>query len=131
MKNGIKDGNCIYTYFYARQTIRRLSKKYLKVYGFVPSFKTALHCGSVIRGEIGDIKSEIVFSGDVLNTTSRIEGLCRTLKEPMLISHELLNKFPEKITKNFVSKGSFDLKGKEAVVEVCALANNKLDFILV
>ena len=131
MKKGIKDANCIYTFFYARQTIKRLSKKYLDRFGFVPTFKASIHCGQVIRGEIGDVKSEIVFSGDVLNTTSRIEGLCRTLGEPLLISQQLLEKLPDFIKKSFVSKGSFDLKGKENEFQVYALANNKLNFILI
>ncbi len=131
MKKGIKDANCIYTFFYARQTIKRLSKKYMDRFGFVPTFKASIHCGQVIRGEIGDIKSEIVFSGDVLNTTSRIEGLCKTLREPLLISQQLLEKLPDFIKKSFVSKGSFNLKGKEKELKVYALANNKLDFILI
>ena len=131
MKNGIKDANCLYTYFYARQTIKRVAKKYLERFGVVPSFKASIHCGPVIRGEVGEIKSEIVFSGDVLNTTSRIEGLCRTLREPLLISQQLLEKFPDFVKKSFISKGSFDLKGKEKEFKVYALANNKLNFILV
>lgn len=130
MKKGIKDANCLYTYFYARQTIKRMSEKYLKRFGVVPAFKASIHCGPVIRGEVGDIKSEIVFSGDVLNTTSRIEGLCRSLREPLLISQQLLEKLPDFIKKSFVSKGSFDLKGKEKEFQVYALANNKLNFIL-
>lgn len=130
MKKGIKDANCLYTYFYARQTIKRMEKKYLKRFGIVPSFKAAIHCGPVIRGEVGDIKSEIVFSGDVLNTTSRIEGLCRVLEEPLLISQQLLEKFPDFIKKSFISRGSFDLKGKEREFQVFGLKNNKLNFIL-
>ena len=100
-------------------------------FGVVPSFKASIHCGPVIRGEVGEIKSEIVFSGDVLNTTSRIEGLCRTLGEPLLISQQLIEKFPDFVKKSFISKGSFDLKGKEKEFQVYALANNKLNFILV
>jgi len=107
-----------------------MEKKYLKRFGIVPSFKAAIHCGPVIRGEVGDIKSEIVFSGDVLNTTSRIEGLCRVLEEPLLISQQLLEKFPDFIKKSFISRGSFDLKGKEREFQVFGLKNNKLNFIL-
>ncbi len=127
MKKGLKDNNCLYTYFYAKQTIANLSEKYLSKYGFVPSFKVSLHCGHVIRGEIGEIKSEIVFSGDVMNTTSRIEGLCGTLNEPILISQQLMDKFPENVKGKFNSKGSFKLKGKENKLQVFGLIDNKAD----
>lgn len=127
MKRGLKDNNCLYTYFYAKQSIDKLSEKYIDKYGFIPSFKVALHCGHVIRGEIGEIKSEIVFSGDVMNTSSRIESLCGKLKEPLLISHQLMDKFPENVKKKFVSKGLFKLKGKENELQVYGLADNKAD----
>ena len=41
----------------------------------VASFIAALHCGNVTTGEIGVIKKDIIFTGDVLNTTPRIQGL--------------------------------------------------------
>lgn len=130
MKKGLKDNNCLYTYFYAKQSIGKVSKKYEDKYGFCPSFKASLHCGHVIRGEIGEIKSEIIFSGDVMNTTSRIESLCGSLKEPLLVSQQLMKKFPSKVKDNFVSKGFFKLKGKENELQVFALKDNTADFLI-
>ena len=127
MKKGLKDNNCVYTYFYAKQSINKLAEKYKEKYGFIPSFKVALHCGHVIRGEIGEIKSEIIFSGDVMNTTSRIESLCGKLNEPFLISQQLMSKFPDNVRGKFVSKGQFKLKGKQNELEVFGLIDNQID----
>jgi adenylate cyclase len=46
--------------------IQRNKGKYLQRYGLVPSFKAGIHCGNVIGGEVGIMKREITYSGDVL-----------------------------------------------------------------
>ena len=48
-------------------------------FGLLPEFKAGFHLGKVTTGEIGVIKKEIIFTGDVLNTTARIQGLCNTV----------------------------------------------------
>lgn len=126
---GVKNGNCIYTYFYAVQSIQKESIKYLDRYSIIPKFKAAIHWGSVIRGEVGDVKSEIVFSGDVMNTTSRIEKLCGKLGEPLLVSGELFDKLPDYIKDHFVSKGGFMVKGKEKEIQTYGLIDIEKTFI--
>jgi len=49
--------------------IEAKSKYYLEKYDILPSFKAGMHLGEATVGEIGVIKKDIVFSGDVLNTT--------------------------------------------------------------
>ena len=49
-----------------------------------------MHWGSVTTGEIGELKKEIVFTGDVLNTTSRIQMLCNEYDAQLLVSQQLL-----------------------------------------
>jgi adenylate cyclase len=44
-------------------------------YGMVPTFKAGIHAGDMITAQIGELKSEIVHNGDVLNTTARIQAL--------------------------------------------------------
>ena len=129
MLDGIKDANCVYAYLYALQSIQKESDKYKKKFGFVPSFKAALHCGNVIRGEIGDVKSEIVFHGDVMNTTSRIESLCGKVNESLLISEILVKNFPLSYRKYFNYKGSFELRGKENKVKIFCLADNTKTYL--
>lgn len=129
MKKGIRDANCIYTYLYALQSIEKVSDRYLSQFGIVPKFKAALHCGHVIRGEVGDVKSEIVFHGDVMNTTARIEGLCNKLDESLLVSNDLYQNFPVQVREHFILKGEFELKGKENKMKVYALKDSTINYL--
>lgn len=92
MKNGLKHANCIRTFFQVKYTIRILREKYMTRYGFVPTFSAGYHCGKIIVGEIGDVKSQITFLGDVLYSTSIIEKKCRQLGKENLVSDTLLKR---------------------------------------
>ena len=58
---------------------------YKKKYNVMPEFKAGANCGSVTVCEIGEIKKDIAYHGDVLNTASRIQGLCNTYDKSVLI----------------------------------------------
>lgn len=113
IRNGIRKNHCLNCFFEARKEIEKHTPKYLKRYSIVPQFKAGLHIGTATVGEIGVLKKEIAFSGDVLNTTSRIQNECNKYKKDLLISEELLNKL--EIDTNFVATriGEFDLRGKQ------------------
>ncbi len=72
---------------------------WLKQYGQVPRLRAALHGGFVITAEIGVDHHKITYFGDTVNTTARLEGLCKTLNRPVLISSELAQRMtlPEMI----------------------------------
>lgn len=57
-------------------------------YGVVPDFKAGLHVGEAMVGELGDWKREVAYMGDSLNTTARIQGACKSLKERILVSED-------------------------------------------
>ena len=89
LKRGIANDtlNC---FFAMKEALNSQAKKYQSDYGFIPTFKAGIHLGKVTTGEIGVIKKEITFSGDVLNTTARIQGLCNTYNVDLLTSEELV-----------------------------------------
>jgi adenylate cyclase len=91
MKNGIENENCLRCFFSIGDKIKSNSTRYVEKFGLVPDFKAGLHCGNVTIGEVGVIKKEIVFTGDVLNTTARIEELCNTYGVKLLTSKKLLD----------------------------------------
>lgn len=105
-----------------KKEIQKLSNKYLKEYGLVPGFKAGIHCGNVVAGEVGIIKRDITFSGDVMNTTSRIQGMCKEFNAEIIASEDLLKilSLTEKYTTQFL--GSIKLRGKEKDVNLCTLA---------
>ena len=102
MADGLSNANCIIAYFHIKNRIRRLREKYLRKYGRVPRFSTSFHCGRVIVGELGDIKSQIVYQGEVLFQTAAIEKMYALLNltEQILLSASLLERLefsdPEK-----------------------------------
>jgi adenylate cyclase len=57
----------------------------------VPRMRAALHGGPVIAGEIGDLKREITFLGDTLNTAARIAGEARHHDAFVLASSQALD----------------------------------------
>ena len=113
LENGIENLNCINCFFEIDKLIQNLSDRYTAKYNLVPEFKAGLHVGEVITGEVGVVKKEIVFSGDVLNTTSRIQAECNRLNSRLLISKNLLDKLDNKSPYKFTDLGSVKLRGKD------------------
>jgi adenylate cyclase len=111
---GSEDANCIQCFYNIQLALQSKAEYYQKKYGQVPEFKAGLHNGDVIAGEIGVVKREIAFSGDVLNTTSRIQEQCNVLGVNILLSKFLLDKLPLS-TIAFTPKwmGDIVLRGKE------------------
>jgi len=111
---GTKNANCIQCFFSIQSSLNKKSDYYNEKYGVVPEFKAGLHYGDVMAGEIGLVKREIAFSGDVLNTTSRIQSKCNPLGVNILLSKFLLDKLnlrPDTYTPKLM--GDILLRGKK------------------
>jgi len=89
MKDGLKRSNCIRMFFYMKQQMEELSGKYKKLFGFKPDFHAAYHCGKVVRGELGDIKSQFVYHGEALFLGHKMEKACSYLGCDLVISAAL------------------------------------------
>jgi len=112
-ENGIENSQCIRCFYDIKQHIEKIKDKYLHRYGIVPSFKAGIHCGKVVAGEVGIIKRDITYSGNVLNTTSRIQSMCKEFKEEIIASADLLAEL--RLVNNYVAQtlGSIKLRGRE------------------
>ena len=91
-KSGLKNNNLLHCFFMMKEIMQILKGKYLDKYGVYPDFKAGIHGGRVMVTWVGEIKREIVYIGDVLNTTARIQEDCKRLAKDFLISEELLNR---------------------------------------
>lgn len=124
-KKGIENANCVTCYFEIKNTLEDLEAKYQSKYGVSPVFKAGIHCGNVIAGEIGIIKRDITYSGDVLNTTARIQSKCNEYSATCLISGDLVKLLGEKIKDYKTSKlGDVVLRGKELDVSLYSVLEN-------
>ena len=113
LQKGLLENNCLQCFFAMKEALQRQSSKYHRNFGLFPTFKAGIHCGTVTTGEIGVIKKDIIFTGDVLNTTSRIQGLCNDLVVELLVSGPLLEKLDYKSQFFMNSLGEKELKGKD------------------
>lgn len=109
-------------YFAFMDKINKGKDEYHDKYGILPVFKASLHGGQVTVAEIGNIKRDIAFHGDVLNTTSRIQELCNVLREPLLISSALYDRLSAKGNYSFKNLGEHLLRGKARKVGVYAIS---------
>ena len=110
--------NCIRSIQASRAVIDRVEDKYIAEFGLVPTFKAGLHCGTAIRGEIGVVKSEIAYYGDVVNTTSRIMSHSSSLNRTLLLSEKLAKQLPEIDGFSPVELQRIELKGKKEFVTI-------------
>ncbi len=116
LKEGIRDFNVLNCFFDIVDAIHGLSDNYREKYDLVPSFKAGMHYGKVSTGTIGTLKKEIIYTGDVLNTTSRIEGQCNQYKVNNLLSKDLIQAFPNGDYFEFEKIGEISLRGKASYV---------------
>ncbi len=117
-EKGLRDANCINCYFRVFTAIAAVSDKYERKYGFTPTFKAGFHYGTVIAGLIGDIKRDMVFHGDTVNTAARIRSECTVLGRDLLLSQDLLKRISISEYLSPESMGSIRLRGKEQEIEL-------------
>ena len=115
--SGTYETRCLACFEEFEQTIQKQRQKYLTQYDTIPEFKAAVHCGKVIIGEMGKIKKSIKFSGDVLNTTARVEKLCGEIGAKLAITDQLVSILKDH---QFIMEKVSDikLKGKEQQMDI-------------
>lgn len=126
LKKGAQNNNCINCFFDMKNDLFKKKQLYLKKYNIFPTFKAAIHCGEVTTGEIGALKKEIFFTGDVLNTTARIQGLCKTFNAELLISKQVKNKLNLNRKYNTKALGEHQVKGKTELIDIILLEQNSI-----
>jgi adenylate cyclase len=113
---GLQNARCVRCFFAMQEAIDRRRDYYLRTYGAVPTFKAGLHGGPVMATQVGAVKTELVFHGDVLNTTARIEAQCNALHSRLLLSAALYEALPHPAQFRFQALGAFPLRGKAGTV---------------
>jgi len=123
MEHGLKNSNCLEIFFMFQESLLRNSDNYFKTFGIKPAFKAGLHFGKVVSAQIGDLKREIVYNGDVLNTTSRIQNECNKYQRNCLVSGALMNRLKQINGFQWERIDTVTLRGKETEVELFSVIN--------
>ena len=118
---GLRMANCVRCFFGIRATVARHAPRYQREFGTVPRFRGGLHGGPVTGGELGDLRRQIVFVGDILNTAARLEEYAKRMNLDLVVSGALLERLalPEGV--RAARCGELALRGKEARVDAYSL----------
>lgn len=123
-EQGVKENVCIDCYFAFQKKLFKRRDFYEKEFGLIPEFKAGIHGGELVVTEVGVVRKEIAYHGDVINTTARIQGECNNYGKELLISGDLMKDL--KLDAKHLAKaiGEVPLKGKEHPVRIYSLTKS-------
>ncbi|MES2892721.1 MAG: adenylate/guanylate cyclase domain-containing protein [Bacteroidota bacterium] len=99
-------------YYAFEAALKSQREMFIERFGEVPHFKAAVHAGVVTVTEIRSTKTDIVYHGDVLNTTARIMGQCSPLKKDLLVSDVIAEWMQDHQDFDVLLSDSLQLRGK-------------------
>jgi len=108
-------------YFAFHQAIQDKYEYYMRAYGLVPEFKAGINGGEITVAEVGDIKREIAYHGDVINTASRIQGQCNVYHKRLLVSGDFLTRIQNLKGYKKEYLGEISLRGKKSKIEIFSI----------
>ncbi|MFS4483112.1 adenylate/guanylate cyclase domain-containing protein [Hyunsoonleella sp. 2307UL5-6] len=117
-KKGFRKNNCVNLFFAFKRKLMKRQRHYEQEYNITPQFKAGLHFGKLMIAEVGTVKKELAYHGDVINTASRIQGLCNTFNAELLVSKPFLDS--SLITLKYKANllGDLELRGKKEKLAV-------------
>jgi adenylate cyclase len=120
-KKGLANNQCVKLFFSFQDLLVSKESYYQNKYGLVPEFKAGMHGGKLMVAEVGVVKKELAFHGDVINTSARIQSECNSYGVSILLSEQLIDDLEH--TKEYTSKslGAVLLKGKNEEVNIYTL----------
>ena len=121
-KSGAVDCRPLRCFLAMRDALKEKAAQFEKDYGASPKIRGSLHFGTVIVGEIGNIKRAIVFNGDVMNTAARLEALSRDVDGGFLVSRAALDKFTVPTPVALRPLGLLPIRGRADGIDVAGLA---------
>ena len=122
LAEGVRAASCVRCFFWGRDAVAREAARYTRDFGTVPRFRGGLHGGTVTAGELGDLRRQIVFVGDILNTAARLEEYAKRAGLDLVVSDSLLRRL--ELPPGVLARrcGELELRGKEAPVAAYSLS---------
>lgn len=94
-------------------------------FGVQPTFKASVSSGMVTATLVGDKSKNVAYHGDVLNTTARLLGLCKSYKQDILFTHFYRRRLIKPLNFKSYHIDTLKLKGKSNNTKVYALKKTK------
>lgn len=123
LHDGPEARRCLLLFYAVQDAIKDRASVYQQRYGTVPCFKAGVHAGIVTAVEIGDIKREVAYHGDTVNTAARIQSMSNEFGRILLISDVMKELCGDLHIGGLDSEalGSILLKGKSQHVTIHAV----------
>lgn len=118
LESARRNVRCLECYFAICDRMARKAPGYEREFGLVPQFRAGLHAGSIVAGECGENKRQIVYFGDTINTAARVQEACKAFGRPLLLSGDLLRQMDLQPTYPAISLGQTKLRGREQEIEL-------------
>ncbi len=119
---GLVNANCVRCVFAVMDRVAAHVDDYRRSFGVTPRFRAGLHMGTVVSGELGDLKKEIAFLGDTMNTTARLIDACRDYDRSFIVSADLVARLSIPPGIAVEPLGSIHLRGRSAGLDLLALS---------
>jgi adenylate cyclase len=121
----IKSLSCVEFFYACQDQFSQRHSYYMDHYGIIPQYKAGLHLGIVTAVEVGEIKRDIAYHGDTLNTAARIQSICNKYDKIFLVSGDL-KEFAD-LDKEYTVEllGDISLKGKTIPIGVYSVEGKK------
>ena len=128
IKEGLKKFFCIQFFFACEERFNTRSSYYLNIMARCLNLRQGF-TWEVTAVEVGDIKRDIAYHGDTLNTAARIQSVCNLYNRNFLTSSFVLEN--TKIEKYFKTEsiGMVELKGKHKPVEIASISRRRLGMV--
>jgi adenylate cyclase len=123
LRRGVRKQRCVRCFLDIKAKLAKRAKHYESRYGLVPTFKAGFHYGQVTTGEVGVVKKERIFSGDVVNTAARIQNSCNAHGVDNLFSKELIDVLHLPADYPAREIGTINLKGKREAMSLWTLTS--------
>ena len=105
-------------FFSFEEKLRSRKVWYTAQYGNVPVFRGGVEMGQVTATEVGEVKREIAYHGDVLNTSARLLELTKQYEENLMVSGRVWRIASDDSEFRANRHGELTLRGKTAKVDV-------------
>lgn len=82
--------NAIDFFFEYVEVLKNESDHFKNEFGIIPEFTASINSGKIMVSEVGSLKNEIAFHGDVLNTAARIQKQCKCYQQNLLVTDNFI-----------------------------------------
>jgi adenylate cyclase len=125
LRKGLQHNNFLRAFYAFNHVIHKRRRYYQRKYDLIPQFKAGVHVGKVMVLQVGQIRRDVSYNGDTMNTAARIESMCNEYRQNLLISGDLFDIVKDPKPYNLKNVGTIKLKGKRKTTDIYQVKQKK------